>query len=249
MRVPTNRRECELVLETLKHVVAGLEKILGNNIEVVLHDLSKPGRSVVAIAHGEISGRTVGSPIISGPFDDLGLRQLISGGAREPGETHTIISDYRTRTRSGRQLDSTSIMLRDVTGEAYAALCINADRTKLRELQALIRDLAGEADAAMPAPAPVEPGSVDSLVQEIIENAIAASGKPVSMMSKEDKIEAVRQMNNRGLFLIRSSVDLVAASLGVSRFTIYNYLDELKGSSPAEKPKRSRRRSAASVDA
>jgi predicted transcriptional regulator YheO len=47
-------------------------------------------------------------------------------------------------------------------------------------------------------------------------------------MTQADKKEAVRHMSRRGLFLIRSSVDMVAANLGVSRFTIYNYLDELK---------------------
>lgn len=251
MKAPKTRGERELVVESLKHVVAGLEKILGNNVEVVLHDLSMPGRSVVAIAHGEISGRTIGSSIISGPFDDLGLKKLISGDGRAPGETHTLVTDYRTRTRTGRNLDSTSIILRDAGGEAYAALCVNADRTRMRELQSLVRELAGEANAAAAAAAaaaPPEPGSVDSLVQEIIENAIAMTGKPVSMMSKEDKIEAVRQMNNRGLFLIRSSVDMVAASLAVSRFTIYNYLDELKAAQPSEKPRRTRR-SAAAADA
>jgi len=41
---------------------------------------------------------------------------------------------------------------------------------------------------------------------------------------------AVDQMRQRGIFLIRSSVDMVAKGLGVSRFTIYNYLDELKRS-------------------
>jgi predicted transcriptional regulator YheO len=245
MKTPTNRRECELVIETLKHVVEGLGKIVGSNVEVVLHDLSKPGRSVVAIAHGEISGRTIGSPIISGPFDDLGLKKLISGEGREPGETHTLVSGYRTRTRIGRELESTSIILRNSAGEAYSALCVNADRTRLRALQTLVREIAGEADAALPDEAPVEAGSVDSLVQEIIENAIAMTGKPVAMMSKEDKIEAVRQMNNRGLFLIRSSVDMVAESLAVSRFTIYNYLDELKGASPSGKSRRARKSPAA----
>jgi len=48
-------------------------------------------------------------------------------------------------------------------------------------------------------------------------------------MSREDKMEAVRHMNDRGLFLIRSSVDLAAAHLGVIRFTIYNYLDQIRG--------------------
>lgn len=41
---------------------------------------------------------------------------------------------------------------------------------------------------------------------------------------------SVDQMHRRAIVLIRSSVDMVAKGLGVSRFTIYNYLDELKRS-------------------
>jgi predicted transcriptional regulator YheO len=231
MAVPRTRQECELVIAALKHVVKGLEAILGRDVEVVLHDLSRPGHSVVAIAHGEITGRTVGSPIISGPYNDLGLQKLISGEGSGRSETHTLVTDYRTRTREGRELDSTSVILRDHTGRAYAALCVNADRTRLRELQALVRDIAGATGGKDGPDDTDDVASIDSLVREIIEGGIDATGKPVSMMNKDDKIEAVRHMNDRGLFLIRSSVDLVAASLAVSRFTIYNYLDELKSGS------------------
>lgn len=69
------------------------------------------------------------------------------------------------------------------------------------------------------------PPNVDSRVKEIIEEGIRSTRKPVAIITKEDKIDAVDHMNRRGLFLMRSSVDI--ASLGVSRFTIYNYLDEL----------------------
>ena len=228
MITPRNDRERRLVIETLKAVVEGLQRIIGRNVEIVLHDMSRPGHSVVAIANGHITGRGVGSPIISGPFDDVALERLMSGEHVKSGETYSIVSDYRTRARTGRELDSTSIVLRDETGRAYAAFCINADRSQLRELEAMVRGLIG-AEAAGP---PQEPGddaaNVDGLVNEIIQSGIAATGKPVAAMSREDKVEAVRYMNGRGLFLIRSSVDLVAASLGVSRFTIYNYLDGLK---------------------
>lgn len=233
MICPKNKRERELVIETLKGIVGGLQQIIGRNVEVVLHDLSRPGHSVVAIANGQVTGRTVGSPIISGPFDDLALQKLMSGEDVMPGEAFSVVCDYRTRARSGRELDSTSVVLRDDTGEAYAAFCINADRSGLRELETLVRRLTG-AEAPEPEQADAGAANVDDLVNEIIQSGIATTAKSVPAMTREDKIEAVKYMNGRGLFLIRSSVDLVASSLGVSRFTIYNYLDELKPSMPQD---------------
>jgi len=242
MMSPRTDRERKLVIETLKGIVEGLQRTIGRNVEVVLHDLSRPGHSVVAIANGQLTGRSVGSPIISGPFDDLALQRLMSGEDVVAGEAFSIVGDYRTRARSGRELDSTSIVLRDESGQAYAAFCINADRSKLRELETLVRSLVGS-EALEPEPAAEgDAANVDGLVSEIIESGIAATGKAVAAMSREDKVEAVRYMNGRGLFLIRSSVDLVAASLGVSRFTIYNYLDEMKPNPSPEGPVRRKRK-------
>lgn len=237
---PKTAYECELVIETLKWVVEGMQHIIGGDIEVVLHDLSKPGHSVVAIANGHITGRTIGSPIISGPFDDLGLQKLMSGEFAEPGKSYSIISDYRTRSRVGHELDSTSIILRDSRDTAYAAFCINADRSRLRELDTIVKGLIASVAGAPQAVTETESASVDDLVQEIIQSGIAATGKAVATMTREDKMEAVRHMNDRGLFLIRSSVDLAASSLGVSRFTIYNYLDQLRGDAGSQKETRKR---------
>jgi predicted transcriptional regulator YheO len=216
------------MMELMGSIVEGLGKALGREVEVVLHDLSTPGASVVAIANGEITGRSVGSPIVSGPLDDVGLNRLIYSRDASAEEACTLVTGYRSRTRAGRELDSTTMFFRDGDGQAYAALCVNVDRTRLREIQSLVRDLLGEGEGRPEAHGASESVSVDRLVEEIIEDGIRATGKPVSIMTKEDKIEAVRQMQQRGLFLIRSSVDMVAANLAVSRFTIYNYLDELK---------------------
>ncbi|NGN45293.1 hypothetical protein G6N74_30030 [Mesorhizobium sp. CGMCC 1.15528] len=218
------------MIDTLRHIVEGLGCALGRNVEVVLHDLGKPGASVTAIANGAITGRTIGSPIISGPFNDLGLKKLLSEEGASPGESHTVVSGYKTRSKTGHDLDSTSVILRDGEGQAYAALCVNADMTSLRQVQGFLNDLLDDVGHGDDKTESEAPPNVDSLVQEIIEEGIRSTRKSVAIMTKEDKIDAVDHMNRRGLFLIRSSVDIAAASLGVSRFTIYNYLDELKRS-------------------
>jgi len=231
MMRPRNARERKLVLETMRHVVDGLEHALTGDVEVVLHDVAKPKSSVVAIANGSITGRTVGSAIISGPFDDLGLSKLLSAEGDVSGEACTIVTDYRTRARNGNELESTSMLFRDDRGRAYAALCINADRSKLRHMHSILSDLLGEVREPVAGGASAHAAPrVETVVEDIVDEAIRASGKPVSIMTKDDKMAAVDQMHQRGIFLIRSSVDMVAKGLGVSRFTIYNYLDELKRS-------------------
>ena len=47
----------------------------------------------------------------------------------------------------------------------------------------------------------------------------------LAALSREDKQRAVRQLDARGAFTLRKSVEDVADALGVSRFTVYNYLN------------------------
>ncbi len=50
-------------------------------------------------------------------------------------------------------------------------------------------------------------------------------GAPLAELDRAGKQHAVRLLDQRGAFAIRKSVDAVAEALGVSRFTVYNYLN------------------------
>jgi predicted transcriptional regulator YheO len=59
-----------------------------------------------------------------------------------------------------------------------------------------------------------------------VRQAVEEAEKPVSVMSRNDKIRIVGNLDDQGIFQIRKAVSLVARALGVSRGTIYNYLGE-----------------------
>lgn len=48
-------------------------------------------------------------------------------------------------------------------------------------------------------------------------------------MKKQHKAAVVRELDEAGFFLIRDSVEHVAGQLDVTRYTIYNYLTEVRG--------------------
>lgn len=62
-------------------------------------------------------------------------------------------------------------------------------------------------------------------VEHLIDAAEKSLGKPASQMSRTEKQVVVRFLDERGAFLIRKAVEDVADRLGVTRFTVYNYLD------------------------
>lgn len=64
-------------------------------------------------------------------------------------------------------------------------------------------------------------GTLDRLVATIQ----AELGGPLAELSREDKQRAVRMLDEQGAFQLRRAVEEVAEVLGVSRFTVYNYLN------------------------
>ncbi|WP_121011425.1 aminotransferase class V-fold PLP-dependent enzyme [Saccharothrix australiensis] len=76
------------------------------------------------------------------------------------------------------------------------------------------------------------PTDVRALRRLLVERAIAAVGVPVELMKKSHKSRVVRDLDAAGLFLIRDSVDHLAGELGVTRYTIYNYLNEVRARDP-----------------
>jgi hypothetical protein len=54
-------------------------------------------------------------------------------------------------------------------------------------------------------------------------------GAPLAGLPRPRKQEAVRMLEEQGAFSYRKSVETVAAALGISRFTVYNYLNRDRG--------------------
>lgn len=53
-------------------------------------------------------------------------------------------------------------------------------------------------------------------------------GRPLADLDRKAKQEVVRTLEARGAFSVRHGVETVASALGVSRFTVYNYLNRDK---------------------
>lgn len=65
------------------------------------------------------------------------------------------------------------------------------------------------------------PGDLSSL----IDGVAADLGGPLIDLERAAKQEAVRLLEERGAFSYRKSAETIAEALGVSRFTVYNYLN------------------------
>ncbi|MBN3005333.1 PAS domain-containing protein [Chromobacterium alkanivorans] len=217
--------EKQAVLRALSAAVKLVGGMVDAHTEVVLHDLGRPERSVVAIENGHVSGRRLGDAILGGPAGDRGFA-AIEQAMRQGGAEPALVSGYHTLSRDGRRLLSASAVFKTAAGEPFAALCLNSDRSQLEAALACLQALVGRAPLPPPRAAP-EPPAMDEAMRDIIAQAL--DGKPLARMKKADKKQAVAQMLEQGLFIVKGGVERAAEALGVSRYTIYNYLDEIRG--------------------
>lgn len=222
---PDIARERALILQTLHAAITALGSVVGRNTEIVLHDLEHPEKSVLAITHGHISGRVPGSPVLAVPFDDQGLRALINDNPQAPSNTPTVIPDYPTQGKNGQTLRSATTLYRDSNGQSFAALCINTDNS---ELLAAKRCLDNLLNADAPPPEVEESVDMGQLMADIIADSLSELNGNLRVSRKQAKLAAVRKMQDRGMFIVKGGIEKAAAALGVTRYTIYNYLDEIR---------------------
>jgi len=209
-RATLKKRE---VFDLLKHVGLAVTALFGRSCEVVIHDTSDLEHSIVWV-EGNVTGRWIG-----GVMSDLGLEMF------RKGNTHPH-SNYRPFTESGKTLKGASIWLRDSAGEIYGAFCINLDVTAIEMFEGFVRDLA--AGAPQPQLTEAFPQDLHDMLDTMIAESEYRMGKAANDMNKDERIEAVRFLEERGAFQVRHSAAIVAGRLGVTRKTIYNYLSELE---------------------
>ena len=206
------------VLQFMLQLAKGLAKQFGPNCEVVVHDLDSndPDSSIVAIENGQVTGRQVGD----GPSHVV-LEALHSG--REDLEDHL---SYLTRTKDGKILKSSTIYLRDDDGKAIGIFGVNYDITLMLAMEDQLHKFTNT-DTPQQEPERISRNVAD-LLDELIDQSVALVGKPVAMMTKEDKVKAVQFLNDTGAFLITKSGDKVCRFFGISKYTLYSYIDEAK---------------------
>ncbi len=210
-------------LSFFARLARGLAAQFGPDCEVVIHDLESSDleSSIVAIENGHVSGRTLGD----GPSKVV-LDALRAG--------HTAPQDrlaYLTKTHDGRILKSTSIFIHNEAGNAIGVISINCDLTvPMAARKALDAILTTEQPSADP---PRIARNVQELLDELLERSVELVGRPAPLMNREDRVKAIRFLDEAGAFLITRSGDKVCRYFGISKFTLYDCLEEARaGANP-----------------
>ena len=177
-------------------VAKGLAGQFGRNCEVVIHDLRNfdAEHSIIAIENGHVTGRSIGD----------GPSHIVLESLREDNGSPQDRISYLTKTSDGRVLKSTTLFIRDESGKAVGLMGINYDISMFVAVDDAIRDLIDDQGRNDSEPEEIT-RSVSDLLDELLEQSVRLVGKPTKLMSKDDKIRAIRFLDERGAFLITRS--------------------------------------------
>ena len=118
------------LLEPYKALVPFLAELLGESCEILLHDISQPKHSVIAIANGFHTGRKVGSP-----FTDLAIKIM----EEKAYVKRDYLANYNGRSKNKNFVSSTFFIKHE--GKVIGLLCINRNMDAMTELDLVLQKL------------------------------------------------------------------------------------------------------------
>lgn len=205
------------ILPLLERVSRGVAKLFGNNCEVAIHDFTNGfEETIIFIENGHISGRKLGDSI-----SEKALRLLKDNKNSLQDEYN-----YYSRTSSGRIVKSSTVYIRDENSKIVGMFSINYDVTDLTMAKRAIDNAIVLRDPDPQEEMGTITTNVADLLDKLIEEADAFVGVPVNFMNKRDKIRAIKYLNDSGAFLIKKAGDKVSSHYDISKYTLYNYLNE-----------------------
>ena len=197
----------EQLLELVEKLGSMIAATFGNSCEVAISDLDSPDQAILYLFNGQVTGRSVGDPL-----DDW-ARSRIENSA------DGYLVNYH-KFRNNKDLKASTLCF-EAFGH-HLSLCINYDISNLQMMQAFIGQMVETSRMDQPT-APLS----ENPVEDAIDQAIRSVGKPAAMLNKEERLQVITILEKQGILQMQKCIPSVAKKLGVSRYTVYNYLGEL----------------------
>lgn len=205
------------LLHNLQHLADAVVAMFGKNCEACVHDLTELPSSLVYI-RGQVTHRQPGAPAT-----DL-LLKMINRNVEKGEGPH----NYKTISSDGKSLKSTTTLFRDAAGRPIAAFCINFDTTEFFNASQALIPFINLPENGTPSSTETFAHSVGETVEAFLHQAATEIGKHPSTMNVDERGRLVAILEENGIFQFKGAVEQVARMMGVTRFTIYNYLKKIR---------------------
>lgn len=195
----------------------------GPMAEIVVHDITHPENSIVFIRNGQLSGRSLGDGITD---------QTLQLAMRADQDGADFVSDYRGRRLNKHEFRVSSYLIRNQEQTVIGLLCISINITGLQQAAHVLQTLSSidsddvqistETSRRHVSEEPAEN------IRRITRDEVRQFNIPMDKLTKQDRLDIIRNIKDQGIFLIKGAVGIVAPELKISIPTLYRYLQALK---------------------
>ena len=196
-----------------------LAAVLGNECEIVIHDLTNPQASIIAIKN-PVSGRKKGDALTH--F----AQEILDQGLYH---NQDFIANYNGQSKHHDFLSSTFFIKNGKT--IIGMLCINKNLTPAKHTMFALENLLKSYNLIQNQEENITEqfdSSIIDIAKSRIQEIIARQKVPVAYMSIEDKLTVLQKLKDDAILDTKGSIQEVAAQLHVSIPTIYRYLKRIK---------------------
>lgn len=143
--------------------------------------------------------------------------------------------NYVTRTRSGKLVKASTMVLRDSGGAVFGALCVNLDVGVVQEAHTLLGALAG-LGTGTDAPVTTFGHDIDAVVDAVLDAHRVGRSRPWAALDRTERLDLFRGLDDHGVFVVRRAVEQVAGRLGISRASAYSHLSQARAATAPTTP-------------
>ncbi len=204
----------------LQRLIRNLASLFGDKCEIVVHDYrSGLDHTIIDIVNGHVSGRSIGG------CPSESVVEMLSKDMDHPDNELV----YFTNSEKGKIIKSATTYIKDSDNHIIGSVCVNMDITDMILAENTLKTFINYTPTA-PAieNSEVLVRNVDELLQYYLSEAERIIGKPTSLMNKEEKIQALRYLDQKGAFKIAKASVTLCEAFQISKYTLYSYLDEAR---------------------
>lgn len=199
-----------------------LHKTLGSEYEIVLHDFQNSQHSIAYLANGNISGRSMDNPLTSSTLKFISDKTI--------AENDYIINNKGV-TDNNKVIRHSTLFIKDDDNKLTGMLCVNFNGSKYVNIAKKILQLTHMENASIESEylhtfsfKSNIPESISQITEKILDNALEFSDVPLDRLTQEEKLEVVKELNDKGIFMLKGAVSEIAEKLDVSEATLYRYI-------------------------
>lgn len=200
---------------------------MGDKCEIIVNDFRKGYDHAVTYAiNSELSNRQVGDSPRGG--------MIAKFGENIDGFGDSMIFFYPGIKRQGEMFKSCTTLIADEEDKIIGSICVNMEISNFIFAQGALNDfiqyppLDHNTTIYGNESTEICTKNVDEILSYYMQQCEKLICKPMPLMTKEEKVKALDYLEQRGVFKITKASNILSEAFGISRYTLYSYLEEAK---------------------